>query len=153
MASLDSSNILVFDGGEISSKVTCPVKGSKVRCISGGKFHYNHLGTVDNVLLPGMSFLCEFPTPHGVAFVRLERNELEVVENIQTAVSQEHLYRRYARIRLDTLVEALQLICGAAGIGDSIISITNEVKKMAQLAFSPEEAQKFLADHGFPNQS
>lgn len=128
---------------------TCPRVGLRVKCIKADASLYGKIGVVTATLVNGHSFYVDFPLQQGGKIIaRMERNELEVVED--DAVQLENIYHRYARIRVASLMEALQIIMVSPSVGDAITTIARQISKTAPSAFPPDDVDNFLRVNGLP---
>lgn len=129
---------------------TCPRIGMRVKCVRADDSMFNRIGTVAQTLVNGHSYIVNFPMDHGGKLsTRLERDSLEVIEDDKAIL--ENIYHRYARVRINALIEALEIIMVSANMGDAITLIAREIGHSVPGAFSREDGDDFLRDNGLPN--
>jgi hypothetical protein len=155
MSSPVSSSATGADLKPVRINPACPQAGDVIKAIKPDDIHYGKLGKVFRVLVPGHSFVCEWPHSHGQAFVRYERHEIEVVDDTfeKNRAFLERTYRRYARIRLQTLIDVIHILMNAESVAKTIQYLVVEIRKTAYKAMSESDAREFLQQHGFPDQS
>jgi hypothetical protein len=122
--------------------LACPRQGDRVRVTDKNHRHYDRTGLVQGSITNGHSWWVAIELKdESIIVERFERPQLEVIPIVPPKVMVENIYRRYTAIRIQTIMDCLNVLTMCDDNSFAAKSIMEEsILKILDKGLNPKDA-------------